>query len=244
LFPEGDPVGKVIRVENDPYTVKGVFREIGQTANGEEDQDDRLVIPFSTSSRRLLNRPYVEQIVINVPNLDNIPEVAERIRTLLKSRHAIGAGEADDFFVREPDDVVDAAMQTPAMLFTLMAAISVVALVAGGLVIMNLMLIAIAQRSKEIGLRRALGARASDISRQFLLESVFIALLGGVVGVVLGLAAALGLDAMGLAVSRITWLPIAIGFLACMAVGIAFGAQPARKAAHIEPVTTLRGRAA
>jgi len=244
LFPEGDPVGKVIRVENDPYTVKGVFREIGQTANGEEDQDDRLVIPFSTSSRRLLNRPYVEQIVINVPNLDNIPEVAERIRTLLKSRHAIGAGEADDFFVREPDDVVDAAMQTPAMLFTLMAAISVVALVAGGLVIMNLMLIAIAQRSKEIGLRRALGARASDISRQFLLESVFIALAGGVVGVVLGLAAATGLDAAGLAVSRITWLPIAIGFLACMAVGIAFGVQPARKAAHIDPVTTLRGRAA
>jgi len=162
----------------------------------------------------------------------------------LKSRHAIGAGEADDFFVREPDDVVDAAMQTPAMLFTLMAAISVVALVAGGLVIMNLMLIAIAQRSKEIGLRRALGARASDISRQFLLESVFIALAGGVVGVVLGLAAATGLDAAGLAVSRITWLPIAIGFLACMAVGIAFGVQPARKAAHIDPVTTLRGRAA
>ena len=244
LFPEGDAVGKVIRVENDPYTVKGVFREIGQTANGEEDQDDRLVIPFSTSARRLLNRPYVEQIVINVPQLENIPQVAERIRTLLRDRHAIGAGENDDFFVREPDAVVDAAMRTPAMLFTLMTAISVVALIAGGLVIMNLMLIAIAQRSKEIGLRRAIGATASDISRQFLLESVFIALAGGVVGVVLGLAAAIGLDAAGLAVSRITWLPIAVGFLACMAVGIAFGVQPARKAAHIDPATTLRGRAA
>ena len=132
LFPEGDAVGKVIRVENDPYTVKGVFAEIGQTANGEEDQDDRLVVPFSTSSRRLLNRPYVEQIVINVPNLANIPEVAERIRTLLRGRHAIDAGEADDFFVREPDAVVDAAMETPAMLFALMAALSVVTLLAGG----------------------------------------------------------------------------------------------------------------
>ena len=243
LFPDGDAVGRVIRVENDPYTVKGVFREIGQTANGEEDQDDRLVIPYTTSARRLLNRPYVEQIVINVPNLENIPLVAERIRTLLRSRHAIDAGENDDFFVREPDDVVDAAMQTPATLFALMAAVSVVALIAGGLVIMNLMLIAIAQRSREIGLRRAVGARASDISRQFLLESVFIALAGGAVGLVVGLAVATGLDAVGLAVSRITWLPIAVGFLACIGVGIVFGVQPARKAAHIDPATTLRGRA-
>jgi putative ABC transport system permease protein len=222
LFPDGDAVGKVIRVENDPYTVKGVFREIGQTANGEEDQDDRLVIPFTTSSRRLLNRPFVEQIVVNVPDLDRIPEIAQQIRDLLRIRHAINAGEGDDFFVREPDDVVDAAMQTPA----------------------NLMLIAIAQRSKEIGLRRALGARASDISRQFLLESVFIAVAGGVLGVVVGLAAAIGFDAAGLVVSRVTWLPIAGGFLACIAVGIAFGVQPARKAAHIDPATSLRGRAA
>jgi putative ABC transport system permease protein len=170
--------------------------------------------------------------------------VAERIRTLLRARHAINAGDADDFFVREPDAVVDAAMQTPAMLFTLMAAISFVTLVAGGLVIMNLMLIAIAQRSKEIGLRRAIGARASDISRQFLMESVFIALAGGAVGVVVGLRRGYRSRCAGLAVSRITALPIAVGFLACVAVGIAFGVQPARKAAHIDPATTLRGRAA
>jgi putative ABC transport system permease protein len=244
LFPDGDAVGKVIRVENDPYTVKGVFAEIGQTANGEEDQDDRLVIPFSTSSRRLLNRPHLEQIVINVPNTENIPEVAERIRALLRSRHAINADDSDDFFVREPDAVVDAAMETPAILFALMAALSVVTLIAGGAVIMNLMLIAIAQRSEEIGLRRAIGARASDISRQFLLESVFITLAGGVAGIVVGLAFATGLDAAGLAASRITWLPIAISVLACTAVGIAFGVQPARRAARIDPATSLRGRIA
>jgi putative ABC transport system permease protein len=244
LFPEGDAIGKVIRVENDPYTVKGVFREIGQTANGEEDQDDRLVIPFTTSARRLLNRPYAEQIVVNVPDLERIPEVAEQIRGLLRGRHAINAGEGDDFFVREPDDVVDAAMQTPATLFALMAAVSVVALIAGGLVIMNLMLISIAQRSREIGLRRAIGARASDISRQFLLESLFVALAGGAVGVIVGLAVATGLDVAGIVVSRITWLSVAVGFLACTGIGIAFGVQPARKAAHIDPATTLRGRAA
>lgn len=244
LFPEGDAIGKVIRVENDPYTIKGVFAEIGQAANGEEDQDDRLVIPFTTSARRLLNRPYVEQIVVNVPDLERIPQIAEQIRVLLRGRHAINAGEGDDFFVREPDDVLDAAMQTPATLFALMAAVSVVALIAGGLVIMNLMLISIAQRSREIGLRRAIGARASDISRQFLLESLFVALAGGAVGVVVGLAVATGLDAAGLVVSRITWLSVAVGFLACTGIGIGFGVQPARKAAHVDPATTLRGRAA
>jgi putative ABC transport system permease protein len=109
---------------------------------------------------------------------------------------------------------------------------------------MNLMLISIAQRSREIGLRRAIGARASDISRQFLLESLFVALAGGAVGVAVGLGAAVGLDEAGLVVSRVTWLPMAVGFLACMGVGIAFGVQPARKAAHIDPATTLRGRAA
>jgi putative ABC transport system permease protein len=135
-------------------------------------------------------------------------------------------------------------MQTPATLFALMAAVSVVALIAGGLVIMNLMLISIAQRSREIGLRRALGARASDISRQFLLESLFVALAGGVVGLAVGVAVAIGLDAAGLVVSRITWLSIAVALLACVGVGVAFGVQPARKAAHVDPATTLRGRAA
>jgi ABC-type antimicrobial peptide transport system permease subunit len=244
LFPDGDAVGKVIRVENDPYTVKGVFAEIGQSADGVEDQDDRLVIPYTTSARRLLNRPYVEQIVINVPNIENIPQVAERIRALLRDRHSISVGENDDFFVREPDAVVDAALATPATLFALMAGISVVALIAGGIVIMNLMLMGIAQRAREIGLRRAIGARASDISRQFLLESLFIALAGGVLGAIVGLAVASGLEAAGLVASRITALPFAIAFLACLAVGLVFGVQPARKAARIDPASTLRGRAA
>src|SRR6185503_8711708 len=170
LFPEGGAVGRTIRVENDPYVVKGVFAPVGMTANGEEDQDDRLVVPYTTSARRLLNRPFVEQIVMHVNDTSRIPETAERIRALLRVRHNI-QGEQDDFFVREPEAVVDAAFETPRILFALMAAISLVALIGGGLVIMNLMLIAVSQRSREIGLRRAIGARASDVTRQFLLES-------------------------------------------------------------------------
>jgi len=244
LFPDGGAVGQVIRIENDPYTVKGVFTETGATANPEENFDDRLVVPMTTSAERLFSRPYLEQIVLRVPDLERIPETAESIRALLRTRHSIGPGEQDDFFVREPDNVVDAAFETPRTLFALMLGVSIVALIAGGLIIMNLMLVSVAQRAGEIGLRRAVGARASDITRQFLLETVFVTVAGGLAGVVLGLAIALGLEAADLAVSRVTWLPFVVALVACTAVGLAFGAYPARKAAHIDPATTLRGRRA
>ncbi len=244
LFPEGGAVGRTIRVENAPYTVRGIFAPVGMAANGEENQDDRLVVPYTTSARRLLNRPFVEQIVMRVVDTQAIPETAERVRALLRVRHNIGGGEPDDFFVREPEDVVDAAFETPRILFTLMAGISAVALLAGGLVIMNLMLIAVSQRSTEIGLRRAIGARASDIIWQFLLESLLVSLSGGVAGVAVGISTAWGLEASGLVVSRVTWLPFAVAAVACTVVGLASGIQPARKAAHIDPVSSLRGSAA
>jgi len=245
LFPEGGAVGRTIRVENDPYVVKGVFTEVGTaTAADVENFDDRLVVPFTTSSRRLFNRPYLEQIVMRVVDTGAIVETSERVRALLRVRHNIGQGEPDDFFVREPEDVVGAALETPRTMFALMGGISFVALIAGGLVIMNLMLIAVAQRSREIGLRRALGARASDITRQFLFEALFVALLGGLAGVVLGVAVASGLAAAGIGNIQITWVPFAAALAACTVIGLAFGVYPARKAARIDPATTLRGRAA
>jgi ABC-type antimicrobial peptide transport system permease subunit len=244
LFPQGDAVGRTIRIENEPYVVKGVFAPVGMAANNEDNQDDRVVIPYTTSARRMLNRPFVEQIVMRVNDTSRIPETAEGVRALLRVRHNIGQGKPDDFFVREPDHVVDAAFQTPRMLFSLMAAVSIVALIGGGLVIMNLMLIAVSQRSREIGLRRAIGARTGDITQQFLLESLFVALVGGAVGVALGLIVAWGLDAAGLVVSRITWVPFVAAVAACTVVGIAFGVQPARKAAHLDPAASLSGRAA
>jgi ABC-type antimicrobial peptide transport system permease subunit len=242
LFPDGGAVGQQIRIENDPYTVKGVFEETGATANPEENFDDRFVVPMTTSAARLLNRPYLEQIVLRVPDLERIPETAEAIRALLRVRHSITAGEPDDFFVREPENVVDAAFETPRTLFALMLGVSIVALIAGGLVMMNLMLISITQRGGEIGLRRAVGARIVDISRQFLLEATFITIVGGLAGVVVGLAIAFGLDAAGLVSSRITWVAFAIALLACTAIGLTFGVYPARRAARLDPATGLRGR--
>jgi putative ABC transport system permease protein len=180
---------------------------------------------------------------MRVADTENIAETAERVRALLRVRHSIGADEPDDFFVREPEDVEGAALETPRTLFALMGGISLVALIAGGLVIMNLMLIAVAQRSREIGLRRALGARTSDVTRQFLLEALFVSLGGGVAGVMLGVAAASGLEAAGLASSRVTVWPFVIALIACTAVGLSFGLYPAWKAANIDPASTLRGRA-
>ncbi|HEX9876257.1 MAG TPA: ABC transporter permease [Gammaproteobacteria bacterium] len=243
LFPEGGSVGRIVRVAGDPYTVKGVFVEMGASAGG-DDWDDRIVVPFATSSRRLFNRPYLEQIVIRVPDVRRMAETAARVRALLRVRHGIGPSENDDFFVREPEDVEGAALETSTTLMALLIATSVVALIAGGLVIMNLMLIAVSQRSREIGLRRAVGARASDITRQFLLESLFIALAGGLLGTALGVAVAAALGALGVANSRITWVPFALALGACMAIGIAFGVRPARQAARMDPAASLRGHAA
>jgi len=239
LFPNGGAVGSAVRVSNDPYTVKGVFIEMGASAAG-DDWDDRIVVPFTTSERRLFNRPSLEQIVIRVADAQRLPETAERVRAILRVRHNIGQGEGEDFFVREPEDVAGAALETSSTLSKLLLATSVVALLAGGVVIMNLMLLAVSQRVSEIGVRRAVGARGSDIVRQFLLESFLIALAGGVVGVLAGVAIAILLSSLGFTDSRVTWVPFAVALAACAAVGVAFGVHPARKAARTDPVTALR----
>jgi putative ABC transport system permease protein len=239
LFPEGDAVGRTVRIANDPYTVKGVFIEMGVNAGG-DDWDDRIVVPLTTSARRLFNRPYLEQIVIQVSDARRMPEIAERVRNLLRVRHSIVAGKRDDFFVREPEDVEDAALATRSTLSALSLMVALVALVAGGLVVMNLMLAAVSQRSHEIGLRRAIGARSADITQQFLLESLAVALVGGGIGVAMGTAIAMGLAALGVATTRVTWVPFAVAFASCALVGVAAGLHPARRAARVDPAATLR----
>lgn len=241
LFPNGGAVGETIRVNGDPYVVKGVFIEMGTNAGG-DDWDDRVVVPMTTSARRLFNRPYLEQIVMLVDDARRVPEVAERVRDLLRVRHNIGPGQPDDFFVREPEDIEEAALDTSNTLTTLLVALAGVALLAGALVIMNLMVASVSARRHEIGLRRALGARAADIERQFLLEAVGVSVGGGVVGLVFGVSAALLIGALGLGESRLTWLPFAAALVACVTIGLAAGVVPARRAAQVPAAVALRER--
>lgn len=241
LFPEGGAIGETIRVNGDPYTVKGVFASMGTNAGG-DDWDDRIVIPVTTSARRLLGRPYMEQIVLQVRDARRTAETAEEVRILLRERHRIAAGAPDDFFVREPDDVQEAALETSGTLTALLIAISVVALLAGGLVITNVMLLSVSQRTHEIGLRRAVGARREDIQRQFLFDAILVTALGAIAGVVLGLLASWGLAAAGVAAARVTWLPFAVALTAAAVVGWVAGTVPARRAAAVEPATALAER--
>jgi len=241
LFPDGGAVGSTLRVNGDPYTVKGVFVEMGASAGG-DDWDDRIVIPYTTASRRLLNRPYLEQIVLRVSDARLVDATAEEIRTLLRVRHSIAPGAPDDFFVREPEDVEGAALETSTTLTALLVGIALVALLAGGIVIMNLMLLAVAQRTHEIGLRRAVGARRGDITTQFLVESLLVALGGGVLGIALALVATAVIQAMALAPVAITPLPFVAALAACTLLGVSFGLPPARRAAAVDPATSLRER--
>jgi putative ABC transport system permease protein len=241
LFPDGGALGQTVRVNNDPYVVKGLFIEMGASAGG-DDWDDRIVVPYTTSTRRLLNRPSLEQVVIRVTDASQMPQTAEQVRALLRVRHQIGAGEADDFFVREPEDVEGAALGTSATLWRLLMVVALVAVLVGGFATANLMLAGVSQRTQEIGLRRAAGARATDIQWQFVVESLLVAVLGGMVGVVIGVAVALGLSSLGLAVIHVSWVPFVAALIACVTIGVAAGLVPARRAARLDPAVAVRAR--
>jgi len=239
LFGAADPVGQTIRIGSEPFQVKGVFVEAGITPGG-DDWDDRIVIPFTTSSKRLFGRQYLEQIVVQVRDPRKLPQTAEQIRKLLRERHQIRAGAEDDFFVREPEDVKETALTTSSTLTTLLIAISVISLLVGGVVIMNLMLISVSQRVHEIGLRLTVGARPRDILCQFLFEALGVTLIGGLLGAAGGAGIAALMAWNGVAVNRITWIPFAISIVACTLVALAFGLYPASKAARLDPVVALR----
>lgn len=239
LFPEGSALGETVRINNDPYVVKGLFIEMGVDAGG-DDWDDRVVVPYTTSTRRLFNRQSLEQIVLRVGDASRVEETAERVRALLRVRHQITQGEADDFFVREPEDVEGAATETSSTLWRMLLIVSLVALVVGGAATANLMMAGVSQRTKEIGVRRAAGARASDISRQFVMESLLVTTLGGLVGLVVGIGVALGLSSLGIAPARISWAPFAVALVSCVVIGVVAGLVPARRAAGLDPALAVR----
>jgi putative ABC transport system permease protein len=239
LYPGGDPVGQQLQIRDVPFTVLGVLRSKGQNAGG-MDADDIIIVPYTTAQSRLSGRQRVGQIIGSASSPQDVPAAQEEIRGILRESHRLGDGDDDDFTIRNQDEIAAAASSTTQVMTLLLAAIASISLLVGGIGIMNIMLVSVTERTREIGIRMAIGARGSDVLTQFLVESVAISMLGGVIGVLVGLtgAALLGHFTGWSTVTPPEAIVIAVGFSA--AVGVFFGFYPTRQAAALNPIQALR----
>jgi putative ABC transport system permease protein len=239
LFPGGEPVGQEIQIAALRFKVVGVLSAKGQTANG-GDSDDVVLIPFTTASTRLTGRPRIPQILASTASAGDIAAAQDEISTLLRESHRIGGGDDDDFTVRNQTDLATAAESSTRVMTMLMAAIASISLLVGGIGIMNIMLVSVTERTREIGIRLAIGARGSDVLVQFLVESIVMGVLGGVAGLIVGVVGSklLGHFTGWETVTSPLVMVVAVGFSG--AVGVFFGYYPARKAAALRPIEALR----
>jgi putative ABC transport system permease protein len=239
LFPDSDPVGQIIRVKNLPFRVLGVLTSKGQNQWG-QDQDDVIVAPYTTVQKKLLGITYLQQIVLSATSSDNVEPAAVDITKLMRQRHKIQDPADDDFTVRTVEEMASTRTQMADTMTMLLMSVASVSLLVGGIGIMNIMLVSVTERTREIGLRMAVGARTRDILRQFLAEAVSLSIVGGAIGVVLGLTVSRVLTS-GLGwPTLITPSAIVVAFAFAGAVGVFFGFYPARKAAELDPIEALR----
>jgi putative ABC transport system permease protein len=239
LFPNGDAVGQQIRIRDVPFVVTGVLAAKGQTPDG-LDQDDVVLVPYTTLTTRLAGRTFIPQILTSTFSPQDIEGARAEIRSVLRDTHGLAANEADDFTVRSQAELAQAAQSTTEVMTLLLSAIASISLIVGGIGIMNIMLVSVTERTREIGLRLALGARGSDVRTQFLVESLVMAVAGGLMGVALGFASSAVLGAVTgwrTLISPLTVL-LALGFAG--GVGVFFGFWPARRAAALDPIAALR----
>ena len=239
LFPDSDPVGQQIQLRNVPFLIVGVLNQKGQTAEG-ADQDDMVLAPYTTVRNRLSGRQFIAQILASTFSPADIPAAQEECRQIMREAHGLGDWEDDDFTVRNQTDLAEAAQGTTKVMTLLLAAIASISLLVGGIGIMNIMLVSVTERTREIGIRMAIGARGTDVLTQFLVESTVMSLVGGLIGIGVGFATAAlvgRLTGWSTVISPQT-VTVALGFAA--AVGIFFGFYPARKAARLNPIDALR----
>jgi putative ABC transport system permease protein len=234
-----DPIGQIIRIRNQPFKVIGVLASKGQPAMG-QDMDDTILAPFTTIQRKLLGITNVQNILISASSAGQTSGVADAIAMLLRTRHKIVPGQDDDFMVRTLEEMADIRTQAMGTMTTLLAGIAGVSLIVGGIGIMNIMLVSVTERTREIGIRMAIGARGRDVLLQFLVEAIVLSLLGGGIGVALGFGAA---EAMTRFLSWPAVVPpnaVAMAFGFAAAIGVFFGFYPAQKAARLDPIDALR----
>ncbi len=239
LFPEQDPVGQQVRLRNVPFEIVGVLGEKGQTAEG-SDQDDVVLAPYTTVQNRLSGRSFIAQILASTSSPGDVSAAQEEIGLILRQAHSLAEWEEDDFTVRNQTELAAAAESTTEVMTLLLAAIASISLLVGGIGIMNIMLVSVTERTREIGLRLAIGARGSDVLKQFLVESVVMSLAGGLAGVAIGFG---GAEALGRFTGWSTVISpptVALALAFAATVGIFFGYYPARKAAALDPIEALR----
>ena len=239
LFPDDDPVGKIIRIKNVPVKVLGVLRAKGVSMMG-SDQDDTVIIPYTTAMKRLAGVTTLRSINVQATSAEQIATVQNGITDLLRQRHRIQAGRDDDFIIRNQQEISEAASATTEVMTALLAAIASVSLLVGGIGIMNIMLVSVTERTREIGIRMAVGARGRDILLQFLIEAVTLSSTGGVLGILLGIGGAKVLTVIKNWPTLVSPDSIIVAFVFSAAVGIFFGFYPARKASRLDPIDALR----
>ena len=239
LFGDGDPVGEVIRIRNIPFVVMGLLSTKGTSMMG-SDQDDVVLVPYTSAMKRLTGSTNLRGMLIQTTSAQIMPTVQQEISDLLRQRHRIPEGVEEDFTIRTQAEITEFATSTSRIMTVLLGAIASVSLVVGGIGIMNIMLVSVTERTREIGIRMSVGAKARDILFQFLIEAIVLSALGGVIGIALGVGTSTFLA------QQMNWPTLTpvnaviIAFLFSAAIGIFFGFYPARKAARLDPIESLR----
>lgn len=242
LFGDLDPVGKTVRIEGMPFTVVGVLDSKGQSGMG-QDQDDTIMIPITTAQKKLIGVDFpgmVRHIMVKAVDENAVYTAQDEIKELLRERHRLGSKQEDDFTIRNLTQMMETAKESAKIMAILLGSIASVSLLVGGIGIMNIMLVSVTERTKEIGIRMAIGAKASDIRIQFLLESLLLSLMGGTVGVVLGILLAKFVEAFFDLPVYIAWWSLLLSFGFSGLVGVTFGYYPAYRASLLDPIEALR----
>ena len=239
LFKGKDPIGKMVRLQNNYYEVIGLLQEKGLTESG-YDPDDRALIPLTTSMSRLTHETHLHSIKVVTLDSSQVPKTMEAVKQVLRRNHNLSILSEDDFRFVTPEGIMEWVTESAQAMNRMLILISTVSLLVGGVVIMNILLVSISERVREIGIRRCFGARKSDITLQFLFESILVALLGGILGIGLGLSISFGLKRFDILPTQVTWEPFVLSFVFCTLIGLIFGIHPARKAALMSPEESIR----
>jgi len=238
LFPDQDPTGERVRIRNIPFTVVGVLKEKGQSGMG-QDQDDVILAPSTTVLYRLKGRSFVDMINASAVSTEQMEAAQEEMRLILREAHRLAEGDDDDFTIRNQAEITEAVTETSKVMTMLLGSIAGVSLIVGGIGIMNIMLVSVTERTREIGIRMSVGARGSDVLTQFLSEAVVLSLAGGIIGILLSFGIVYVLNEFVGLRAMINPEIIAVSFIFSGAVGIFFGFYPARKAAALNPIDAL-----